>query len=56
MQELGGPFFFKLENQVDIGPLRVKKIMFKGADCIHLAQDWVQWWATVNRTMNLQVP
>jgi hypothetical protein len=34
----------------------LREIGIDGANWIHLAQDWVQWWAIVNKVMNFQVP
>jgi len=32
------------------------EIVWKGVDCIHLAQDMNQWRAPVNTVVNLRVP
>jgi hypothetical protein len=34
----------------------LREIGIDGVNWIRLAQDWVQWWASVNTVMNLRVP
>jgi hypothetical protein len=34
----------------------LREIGIDEANWIHLAQDWVHWWAFVNTVMNLKVP
>jgi len=34
----------------------IRKIGLEGTDLMHLAQDRDQWWALVNRVVNLGVP
>jgi hypothetical protein len=34
----------------------LREIEWKGVDRIHLAQDSDQWWALVNKVMNLRFP
>jgi hypothetical protein len=41
------------ENNIKMG---LTEIAIDGANWTRLTQDRVQWWAYVNRVMNLQVP
>jgi hypothetical protein len=34
----------------------LREIEWEGVDWTHLAQDRDQWWAVVNKVMNLRVP
>jgi hypothetical protein len=43
----------KWENNIKMD---LREIGINGANWIQLAQDRVQWWAFVNRVMNLWVP
>jgi hypothetical protein len=36
--------------------LEIREIRIDGTSWIRLAQDRVQWWAFVNKVMNLRVP
>jgi hypothetical protein len=35
--------------------MHLKELECEGADWIHMAQDWNQWWTVVNIVKNLQV-
>jgi len=43
----------RLEDKIR---MKLRKIGWKGADWIHLAQDMNQWRALVNAEINLRVP
>jgi hypothetical protein len=34
----------------------LKELGWEGVDWIDLAEDWVKWWAVVNKALNLQFP
>jgi hypothetical protein len=40
----------------DNNKMDLREIAIDGANWIRLAEDRVQWWAFVNRVMNLRVP
>jgi hypothetical protein len=43
-------------KQGDDIKMGLKEIVWVSVDCIHPAQDRVQWWALVNTAMNLRAP
>ena len=40
----------------DNSEIEIREIRWENVDCIHLAQDRVQWWGLVNVVTNLCVP
>jgi hypothetical protein len=43
-------------RQEDNTSMDLTKIGWEGVDWIHLSHDRDQWWALLNKVMNLQVP